>query len=113
MTCYNHLCRRVCLTSCSMKFGLVIYYAHIQKLGPFAHQIQQTFFIFLNILYRTTVSFTVMLIQAVLESKWPSESVNSKDLWRKLRNILLGIAQFKRALKHRSKCVLSNTAVSV
>lgn len=44
------------------------------------------------------------LLQAVLEGKWPSDSVNSKALWRRIRHLVMGVSQFRRALKNRSRC---------
>ncbi|XP_072320638.1 C-myc promoter-binding protein-like isoform X2 [Eucyclogobius newberryi] len=40
--------------------------------------------------------------KAVLESTWPSSSRGGYFLWMKLRNVLLGVAQFKRALKDQT-----------
>ncbi|NXX45914.1 MYCPP protein, partial [Tricholaema leucomelas] len=37
--------------------------------------------------------------KAVLESTWPSSNRGGYFLWMKLRNVVLGIAQFKKALK--------------
>ncbi|XP_069851205.1 C-myc promoter-binding protein isoform X1 [Dipodomys merriami] len=48
--------------------------------------------------------------KAVLESTWPSRSHSGYFLWTKLRNVVLGVAQFKRALKkhaHSSQIILS------
>uniref|UniRef100_A0A8C0TUJ5 DENN domain containing 4A n=1 Tax=Canis lupus familiaris TaxID=9615 RepID=A0A8C0TUJ5_CANLF len=40
--------------------------------------------------------------KAVLESTWPSRSRSGYFLWTKVRNVVLGVAQFKRALKKQS-----------
>lgn len=48
--------------------------------------------------------------KAVLESTWPSRSRSGYFLWTKVRNVVLGVAQFKRALKKHSN--LSQTALS-
>nr|XP_020007940.1 C-myc promoter-binding protein-like isoform X4 [Castor canadensis] len=40
--------------------------------------------------------------KAVLESTWPSRSHSGYFLWTKVRNVVLGVAQFKRALKKRA-----------
>ncbi|XP_036114559.1 C-myc promoter-binding protein isoform X7 [Molossus molossus] len=48
--------------------------------------------------------------KAVLESTWPSRSHNGYYLWTKLRNVVLGVAQFKRALKKHAH--LSQTTLS-
>ncbi|XP_013000914.1 C-myc promoter-binding protein isoform X7 [Cavia porcellus] len=40
--------------------------------------------------------------KAVLESTWPSRSRSGYFLWTKVRNVVLGVAQFKRALKKRA-----------
>lgn len=37
-------------------------------------------------------------LQAVLESPWPSRNRSGLFMWTKLRNVLRGVAQFKRAL---------------
>ncbi|KAG8506201.1 C-myc promoter-binding protein [Galemys pyrenaicus] len=37
--------------------------------------------------------------KAVLESTWPSRSRSGYFLWTKVRNVVLGVSQFKRALK--------------
>ncbi|XP_072201857.1 C-myc promoter-binding protein [Excalfactoria chinensis] len=37
--------------------------------------------------------------KAVLESTWPSSNRGGYFLWMKIRNVILGVAQFKRALK--------------
>ncbi|MEQ2202955.1 C-myc promoter-binding protein, partial [Xenoophorus captivus] len=37
--------------------------------------------------------------KAVLESTWPSSTRGGYFLWMKLRNVILGVAQFKRALR--------------
>uniref|UniRef100_A0A8C3X1B0 DENN domain containing 4A n=1 Tax=Catagonus wagneri TaxID=51154 RepID=A0A8C3X1B0_9CETA len=49
--------------------------------------------------------------KAVLESTWPSRSRSDYFLWTKVRNVVLGVAQFKRALKkhaHLSQTTLSD-----
>lgn len=49
--------------------------------------------------------------KAVLESTWPSRSHSGYLLWTKVRNVVLGVAQFKRALKkhaHLSQTTLSD-----
>ncbi|KAM4013187.1 DENN domain-containing protein 4B isoform 1-T2 [Anomaloglossus baeobatrachus] len=40
--------------------------------------------------------------KAVLESKWPSSSQSGRLHWAKLRNVVLGAAQFRQPLRHRS-----------
>lgn len=42
------------------------------------------------------------VLQAVLESTWPSSTRGGYFLWMKLRNVLLGVAQFKRALRRHA-----------
>ena len=37
-----------------------------------------------------------MTLQAVLESTWPSSTRGGYFLWRKLRNVVLGVLQFKQ-----------------
>ncbi|KAG3262097.1 DENN domain containing 4A, transcript variant X6 [Ictidomys tridecemlineatus] len=48
--------------------------------------------------------------KAVLESTWPSRSRSGYFLWTKVRNVILGVAQFKRALKKHAH--LSQTTLS-
>lgn len=48
--------------------------------------------------------------KAVLESTWPSRSRSGYFLWTKVRNVVLGVAQFKRALKKHPH--LPQTALS-
>ncbi|XP_076984367.1 C-myc promoter-binding protein isoform X6 [Tamandua tetradactyla] len=48
--------------------------------------------------------------KAVLESTWPSRSRSGYFLWTKVRNVVLGVAQFKRALRKHAH--LSQTALS-
>ncbi|XP_058521645.1 C-myc promoter-binding protein isoform X4 [Ochotona princeps] len=48
--------------------------------------------------------------KAVLESTWPSRSRSGYFLWTKVRNVILGVAQFKRALKKHA--YLSQTTLS-
>lgn len=48
--------------------------------------------------------------KAVLESTWPSRSRSGYFLWTKVRNVVLGVAQFKRALKKHTH--LSQTTLS-
>ncbi|CAG12501.1 unnamed protein product [Tetraodon nigroviridis] len=40
--------------------------------------------------------------KAVLESTWPSSTRGGYFLWMKLRNVVLGVAQFKRALRRHA-----------
>ncbi|CAL1604637.1 unnamed protein product [Knipowitschia caucasica] len=40
--------------------------------------------------------------KAVLESTWPSSSRGGYFLWMKLRNVLMGVTQFKRALRDQA-----------
>ncbi|XP_073493462.1 DENN domain-containing protein 4B [Phyllobates terribilis] len=39
--------------------------------------------------------------KAVLESKWPSSSQSGRLRWAKLRNVVMGAAQFRQPLRHR------------
>ncbi|XP_040268552.1 DENN domain-containing protein 4B isoform X2 [Bufo bufo] len=39
--------------------------------------------------------------KAVLESKWPSSSQSGRLHWAKLRNVVMGAAQFRQPLRHR------------
>ncbi|XP_058150348.1 C-myc promoter-binding protein isoform X6 [Dasypus novemcinctus] len=48
--------------------------------------------------------------KAVLESTWPSRSHSGYFLWTKVRNVVLGVSQFKRALRKHAH--LSQTTFS-
>ncbi|KAJ8398464.1 hypothetical protein AAFF_G00427190 [Aldrovandia affinis] len=41
--------------------------------------------------------------KAVLESKWPSTNQGGRLRWAKLRNVLMGVAQFRQPIKRRQK----------
>ncbi|XP_047219180.1 C-myc promoter-binding protein-like isoform X5 [Girardinichthys multiradiatus] len=45
--------------------------------------------------------------KAVLESTWPSSTRGGYFLWMKLRNVILGVAQFKRALRRHGPLIQS------
>lgn len=49
------------------------------------------------------------IIQAVLEGKWPSSVSKGRLLWRKLRNVIIGVAKFRKAIRRRSLSVYSNS----
>ncbi|KAJ8344471.1 hypothetical protein SKAU_G00318000 [Synaphobranchus kaupii] len=44
--------------------------------------------------------------KAVLESTWPSSTRGGYFLWMKLRNVVLGVAQFRRTLRKQQSSVL-------
>ncbi|NWZ63846.1 MYCPP protein, partial [Acrocephalus arundinaceus] len=48
--------------------------------------------------------------KAVLESTWPSSNRGGYFLWMKIRNVVLGIAQFKKALKKLPASTAHTTA---
>ncbi|XP_071610246.1 C-myc promoter-binding protein isoform X1 [Heliangelus exortis] len=48
--------------------------------------------------------------KAVLESTWPSSNRGGYFLWMKIRNVVLGVAQFKKALK-KPPASTSHTAI--
>lgn len=48
-------------------------------------------------------------LQAVLEGKWPTNINQGRLLWRKLRNVVIGVAKFKKAVRRRSMSVYSNS----
>ena len=58
---------------------------------------------------RQLLNIVCVFLQAVLESKWPDESSNAQENWRRLRHLIRGVSQFKQALKHRSKCSYYST----
>ncbi|XP_056135237.1 C-myc promoter-binding protein-like [Lampris incognitus] len=45
--------------------------------------------------------------KAVLESTWPSSTRGGYFLWMKLRNVVLGVAQFKQALRRHARLTQS------
>lgn len=45
--------------------------------------------------------------KAVLESTWPSADSSATLMWNKLRNVVLGIAQFRQGVKKRARRSLS------
>ncbi|KAL4227448.1 DENN domain-containing protein 4B [Mactra antiquata] len=47
--------------------------------------------------------------KAVLEGKWPSSISKGRLLWRKLRNVIIGVAKFRKAIRRRSLSVYSNS----
>ncbi|XP_064618735.1 C-myc promoter-binding protein-like isoform X2 [Lineus longissimus] len=47
--------------------------------------------------------------KAVLESRWPTSTTNAYLLWTKLRNAIIAVAQFRRALRRRSLSLYSNS----
>uniref|UniRef100_A0A8P4KKE6 DENN domain containing 4A n=1 Tax=Dicentrarchus labrax TaxID=13489 RepID=A0A8P4KKE6_DICLA len=49
--------------------------------------------------------------KAVLESTWPSSTRGGYFLWMKLRNVVLGVAQFKRALRRHAPLTQSPLSV--
>ena len=48
-------------------------------------------------------------LQAVLEGKWPSSISKGRLLWRKVRNVIIGVAKFRKAIRRRSLSVYSNS----
>lgn len=49
------------------------------------------------------------MLQAVLESKWPSVNSRGTLLWNKLRNVILGVARFRKLSRRRSLSLCSNS----
>ncbi|XP_053405869.1 C-myc promoter-binding protein-like isoform X2 [Mercenaria mercenaria] len=47
--------------------------------------------------------------KAVLEGKWPSSVSKGRLLWRKVRNVIIGVAKFRKAIRRRSLSVYSNS----
>ena len=47
--------------------------------------------------------------KVVLESKWPSGESNADILWRKLRNVVMAVAQFRQALRRRRLSMYSTS----
>lgn len=45
----------------------------------------------------------------MLEAKWPSPQSRGHLRWLKIRNVILGVAQFRRALRRRSMSIYSNS----
>ncbi|XP_060579637.1 C-myc promoter-binding protein-like [Ruditapes philippinarum] len=47
--------------------------------------------------------------KAVLEGKWPSSVSKGRLLWRKVRNVIIGVAKFRKAIRRRSLSAYSNS----
>lgn len=45
--------------------------------------------------------------KAVLESKWPAADNSSTLMWNRLRNVIVGVAQFRLGLKNKTRRSLS------
>ena len=45
----------------------------------------------------------------MLEAKWPSRQSAAKLRWLKIRNVIIGVAQFRRVLRRRSLSICSNS----
>lgn len=46
-------------------------------------------------------------LKAVLESKWPAADNSSTLMWNRLRNVIIGVAQFRQGLKNKTRRSLS------
>ncbi|XP_033751078.1 C-myc promoter-binding protein-like [Pecten maximus] len=47
--------------------------------------------------------------KAVFEGTWPSSRSRGAVLWKKVRNVIFGVAQFRRAIRRRSMSLCSNS----
>ncbi|KAK3096746.1 hypothetical protein FSP39_002860 [Pinctada imbricata] len=47
--------------------------------------------------------------KAVLEGTWPTTKSKATIAWRKIRNVIIGVAQFRRAIRRRSLSLYSNS----
>lgn len=45
----------------------------------------------------------------MLEAKWPSPQSKGRLRWLKIRNVIIGVAQFRRAIRRRSISIYSNS----
>ena len=45
----------------------------------------------------------------MLEAKWASPMSKGKQRWTKIRNVIIGVAQFRRAIRRRSISLYSNS----
>ncbi|XP_071110635.1 C-myc promoter-binding protein-like [Haliotis cracherodii] len=45
----------------------------------------------------------------ILEAKWPTHINKGRLLWTKIRNVIIGVAQFRRAIRRRSLSICSNS----
>lgn len=45
----------------------------------------------------------------MLEGQWPSSISKGRLLWRNLRNVIIGVAKFRKAIRRRSLSVYSNS----
>jgi hypothetical protein len=49
------------------------------------------------------------MIQVMLEATWTSPMSKGKQRWSTIRNIIVGVAQFRRAIRRRSVSLYSNS----
>ncbi|PVD19799.1 hypothetical protein C0Q70_20290 [Pomacea canaliculata] len=47
--------------------------------------------------------------RVMLEAKWPSPMSKGKLRWTKIRNVIIGVAQFRKAIRRRSLSLYSNS----
>ncbi|XP_012934851.1 DENN domain-containing protein 4B [Aplysia californica] len=47
--------------------------------------------------------------KVMLEAKWPSPQSKARLRWLKIRNVIIGVAQFRRAVRRRSLSIYSNS----
>ncbi|XP_059175124.1 C-myc promoter-binding protein-like isoform X1 [Physella acuta] len=47
--------------------------------------------------------------KVMLEAKWPSPQSKGRLRWLKIRNVIIGVAQFRRAIRRRSISIYSNS----
>lgn len=47
--------------------------------------------------------------QAVFEGTWPTTKSRGAVLWKKVRNVIIGVAQFRRGIRRRSISLYSNS----
>lgn len=47
--------------------------------------------------------------QVMLEAKWPSPKSKGHLRWIKIRNVIIGIAHFRRSIRRRSMSIYSNS----
>ena len=45
----------------------------------------------------------------MLEGKWPTTISKGSLLWRKVRNVIIGVAKFRKAIRRRSVSTYSNS----
>lgn len=57
--------------------------------------------------YVDDISILFLLLKAVFEGTWPTTRSKGAVLWKKIRNVIIGVAQFRRGIRRRSASINS------